>query len=169
MICLVTFLLQKCFEMVFVKFRRFSAAGRVVDVKIAIFELCKPFSCHRFAYDTFPYTMQMSGLLQQLFGLDEKQRIASVENVAFYPLDIPYVSLTNNKISKYSKRQSAQFFTVERALSNEYAMNILLNPIKGNMQSFFDFSYNRVLFFKIWLIKIKYLYKFLGSIFLKLA
>ena len=67
-----------------------------------------------------PYTMQMSQLLQQLFGLDEKQRIADVENVAFYPLDIPYVSLTNNKISKYSKRRSPQFFTVERALSNEY-------------------------------------------------
>ena len=38
-----------------------------------------------------------------------KRRIAGVENVAFYPLDIPYVSLTNNKISKYSKRSSAQF------------------------------------------------------------
>ena len=62
----------------------------------------------------------MSWLLQQLFGLGEKRRIAGVENVAFYPLDIPYVSLTNNKISKYSKRQSAQFFIVERALSNEY-------------------------------------------------
>ena len=62
----------------------------------------------------------MSGLLQQLFGLDEKRRIAGVENVAFYPLNIPYVSLTNNKISKYSKRRSAQSFTVERALSNEY-------------------------------------------------
>ena len=48
------FLLQKCFEMVFVKFKRSSAAGCVVDVKIAIFKLCKPFSCHRFAYDTFP-------------------------------------------------------------------------------------------------------------------
>ena len=48
------------------------------------------------------YTMQM---FQAAFGLDEKQRIAGVENVAFYPLDIPYVSLTNNKISKYSKRQ----------------------------------------------------------------
>ena len=34
--------------------------------------------------------------------------------------DISYVNLTNNKISKYSKRQSAQFFTVERALSNKY-------------------------------------------------
>ena len=33
---------------------------------------------------------------------------------------IPYVSFTNNKISKYSKRRLAQFFTVERALSNEY-------------------------------------------------
>ena len=51
--CLATFL-QKCFAMVFVKFRRSSAAGHVVDVKIAIFELCKPFSCRRFAYDTFP-------------------------------------------------------------------------------------------------------------------
>ena len=48
-------------------------------------------------------------LLQQLFGLDEKRRIAGVKNVAFYPLDIQYVSLTNNKISKYSKRRSAQF------------------------------------------------------------
>ena len=59
------------------------------------------------------------GLLQQLFGLNKKQRIAGVENVAFYPLDIQYVSLTNNKISKYSKRRSAQFFIVERAQSNE--------------------------------------------------
>ena len=59
-------------------------------------------------------------LLKQLFGLDEKRRIAGVNNVAFYPLDIPYVSRTNNKISKYSKRRPAQFFTVERALSNEY-------------------------------------------------
>ena len=54
------------------------------------------------------------------FGLNKKQRIAGVENVALYPLNIPYVSLTNNKISKYSIRQSAQFFTVERALSNKY-------------------------------------------------
>ena len=51
--CLVTFLLQKCFEMVFIKFRRSFSAGRVVDVKIAIFELCKPFSCCRFDHDTF--------------------------------------------------------------------------------------------------------------------
>ena len=35
--CLLTFLFQKCFEMVFVKFRRSSAVGRIVDVKIAIF------------------------------------------------------------------------------------------------------------------------------------
>ena len=62
----------------------------------------------------------MSQAASAAFGLDEKQRIAGVKNVAFYPLDIPHVSLTNNKISKYSKRQSAQFFTVERALSNEY-------------------------------------------------
>ena len=61
-----------------------------------------------------------SRLLQQLFGLNEKRKIAGVKNVAFYPLDIPYISLTNNKISKYSKRRLAQFFTVERALSNEY-------------------------------------------------
>ena len=66
-----------------------------------------------------PYTMQMSRAASA-FCLDEKRRIAGVENIAFYPLDIPYVSLTNNKISKYSKRRSAQFFTVERALSNEY-------------------------------------------------
>ena len=66
-----------------------------------------------------PYTMQMSRAASA-FCLDEKRRIAGVENVAFYPLDIPYVNLTNNKISKYSKRRSAQFFTVERALSNEY-------------------------------------------------
>ena len=62
----------------------------------------------------------MSRAASAAFGLDEKRRIAGVENVAFYPLNIPYVSLTNNKISKYSKRRSAQFFTVKRALSNEY-------------------------------------------------
>ena len=62
----------------------------------------------------------MSRAALAVFGLDEKRRIAGVKNVAFYPLDIPYVNLTNNKISKYSKRRSAQFFTLERALSNEY-------------------------------------------------
>ena len=67
-----------------------------------------------------PYTCKCPRMVQQLFGLNEKRRIAGVKNVAFYPLDITYVSLTNNKTPKYSKRQSAQFFTVERALSNEY-------------------------------------------------
>ena len=61
----------------------------------------------------------MPRLLQPLFGLDEKRRIAGVKNVAFYLLDISYVSLTNNKISKYSDDQHS-FFTVERALLNEY-------------------------------------------------
>lgn len=51
--CLVTVLLQKCFETLFVEFKRSSAAGRVVGVKIAIFELCKPFPYCRLAYDTF--------------------------------------------------------------------------------------------------------------------
>ena len=82
------------------------------------------FANHFLAVDSlmtpFPYKCKCPGLFQQLFGLDEKQTIAGVENVAFYPLDIPYVSLTNNKISKYSKRRSAQFFTVEKALSIEY-------------------------------------------------
>ena len=50
------------------------------------------------------YTMQMSQAASAAFDLDKKQKIAGIENVAFYPLDIPYVSLTNNKISKYSKR-----------------------------------------------------------------
>lgn len=35
--CLVIVLLQKCFEMLFVQFRRSSASGRVTDGKIAIF------------------------------------------------------------------------------------------------------------------------------------
>ena len=109
--CSATFLLQKCFEMVFIKFRRSSAAWCIINVKIAIFKLCKLFSGCRFAYDTFPvYHANVLGCFSSFL----------VENIAFYPLDIPYVSLTNNKISKYSKRQSAHFFTVERALSNEY-------------------------------------------------
>lgn len=41
--CFVTALLQKCYETLFVEFRRYSAVGRVVDVKIAIFKLSKPF------------------------------------------------------------------------------------------------------------------------------
>ena len=47
------------------------------------------FANHFLAVDSpmtpFPYTMQCPGLLQQLFGLDEKQRIAGVESVAFTP------------------------------------------------------------------------------------
>ena len=62
----------------------------------------------------------MSRAASAAFWPDEKRRIAGVEYVAFYPLDIPYVSFTNNKISKYSKRRSAQLFTIERAQSNEY-------------------------------------------------
>ena len=113
MTCLATFLLQKCFEMVFVKFRRSSNGGVSSMSKL-------PFL--NFAYDTFPiyHTNVPSCFSNVLFS--EKQRIACVKNGAFYPLDIPYVSLTNNKISNTQKDNQHSFFTVERALSNKYIL-----------------------------------------------
>lgn len=48
--CLATVLLQNFFETLFVKFRRCSAARRIVHV---FFEYCKPFLCLRFACDIF--------------------------------------------------------------------------------------------------------------------
>lgn len=42
---MATIFLLKCFKMVSVEFRKLFAAGHVVDVKIAIFDLCKSFPC----------------------------------------------------------------------------------------------------------------------------
>ena len=100
--CLATFLFQKCFEMVFVKFG-FSLRGVLSMSKLPFLNFANHFLAVDWPMTPSPIPCKCPGLLQQLFGLNEKRRIAGVENVAFYPLDIPYVSLTNNKSQNTQK------------------------------------------------------------------
>lgn len=90
--CLAAILLQKCLEMLFVEFRRPSSARRVIDVKIAVFEFCKLFSCCRLVDDTFLYVANLPGSFSS-FLISMKSERAGVENVDLYLLDVPFLSI----------------------------------------------------------------------------
>lgn len=87
--------------------------------KIIIFELCKPFSYCRRAYDTpSPHTLQTSRATSVDFWPRCKGKKGRCQKYSFYLLDILFLNLKTNNNLNYSKRLLTQFCKAERTPMN---------------------------------------------------